>query len=300
MRLRAGLCVWAASTAMVAASALPAQQAAPDWQTKADGKMKFEVASVRLGKPDDEPGTRGFPLSGDESFRPTGGLFKAEFGLVSYITFAYKLWMTREQQKAMVAQLPSWVRSDKYVIEARAPATATKDQYRLMMQSLLAERFGLKLHFEPKETAVLLMTVETSGKLGPKLRPHSEGPACDAAPLKDVFPTECSSYEAEGRDGMFLVGSRDTTMPLLADLLGMTGAMMGEIGRPVTDDTGLKGSFDFTLQVAPPASNPAKDVTTAGPTFLEAVREQLGLRLKPGKAILSLPVIDHVERTSDN
>ncbi|HEV2576261.1 MAG TPA: TIGR03435 family protein [Acidobacteriaceae bacterium] len=275
----------------------------PAWQQAAGGKMEFEVVSVRLGKPDDRSGTRGFPLSADDSFQPTGGLFRAEFRLQAYITFAYKLWMTREQEDAMLAPLPSWARNDKFVIEARAAATATKDQYRLMMQSVLAERFGLKLHFEPKESAVLLMTVETPGKLGPRLRPHSEGPACDAAPAKDIFPAECSSYEAEGRDGMFLVGSRDTTMPLLADLLGMTGGMMDEIGRPVIDDTGLKGSFDFTLQIAPPARNPGKDsaaAETQGPTFLQAVREQLGLRLKPGKAILSLPVIDHVERPSEN
>lgn len=300
MRLRYGLSV----CMLLAVGALSAQQpAAPDWQTKAGGKMEFEVASVRVGKPDTFT-PPSFPLSADDSFRPTGGLFKAEFHLVTYITFAYKLWMTRDQQDAMLAALPSWVRDDKFVIEGRAPATATKDQYRLMMQSLLAERFGLKLHFEPRETAVLLMTVETPGKLGPKLRPHSEGPPCDAPPVKNIFPTECSSYQAEGRaGGIFLIGSRNTTMPLLADLLGMTGGMMGEIGRPVTDETGLKGTFDFTLEIAPPARNPGSDsaaTETQGPTFLQAVKEQLGLRLKPGKAVLSLPVIDHLERPSEN
>jgi uncharacterized protein (TIGR03435 family) len=263
--------------------------------------MQFEVASVREDKGSFTPPS--FPLSADDSFRPTGGLFKADFTLATYITFAYKLWMTREQQNAMLAPLPGWVRDERFLIEGRASADATKDQYRLMMQSLLAERFGLKLHFEPRNTAVLLMTVETPGKLGPKLRPHSEGPACDAASVKDIFPTDCSSYQAESRDGMFLVGSRDTTMLLLADLLGMTGGMMGEIGRPVVDETGLHGSFDFTLQVAPPPRATGADSAASeipGPTFLEAVREQLGLRLKPGKAVLSLPVIDHVERPSAN
>ena len=302
MRFGAGLCVCAALTTMVAASALCAQEpAAPDWQTKAGGKMEFEVASVREDKGTFTPPS--FPLSPDDSFRPTGGLFKADFTVVTYITFAYKLWMTREQEGAMLASVPSWIKDERFLIEARAPANTTKDQYRLMMQALLAERFGLKLHFEPKETAVLLMTVETPGKLGPKLRPHSDGPACDATPGKDVFLSECSVYALTMQDGMYLAGSRDTTMSLLAGFLGMSGATMGEIGRPVVDETSLSGHFDFTLQVAPPpkagdADSPAS--ASGGPTFLEAVREQLGLQLKPGKAVLSVPVIDHVERPSDN
>src|ERR1700692_4601483 len=150
----------------------------PDWQKAAGGKMAFEVASVRPSAPGTfRPPT--FPLSLDESYLPTGGRFFADFGLDVYVEFAYKLWLTPEQREALFAHFPNWTKADKFTVEARGPADATKDQMRLMMQSLLADRFGLKVHYERRETPVLVMTLARPGKLGPKLRSHSEGPACD-------------------------------------------------------------------------------------------------------------------------
>ncbi len=85
----------------------------------------------------------------------------------------------------MRAHLPKWIFTrwyddapGRYAIEARASTTPTKDQIRLMMQSLLADRFQLKVHFENQETEVLALTPVKPGKMGPKLRPHSEGPPC--------------------------------------------------------------------------------------------------------------------------
>lgn len=66
----------------------------------------------------------------------------------------------------MLANLPAWVKSDRFAIEAVAPQHATKDQYRLMMQSLLADRFGLKLHFEQRDVPVLAMVLVKPGKPG--------------------------------------------------------------------------------------------------------------------------------------
>ena len=106
--------------------------------------MAFEVASVHEDKGPFKPPS--FALSSDEWFREPNGRFHADFALPSYIQFAYKIWLTGEERRAMLAKLPKWVETDRFDIEATAPLHATKDQHRLMMQALLTERFGLRLH----------------------------------------------------------------------------------------------------------------------------------------------------------
>lgn len=277
-------------------------QTVPDWQTAAGGKKEFEVASVR---PDTGPfKPPSFAFSADDSFVQTGGLVHADFSLSTYITFAYKLWPSDEQMTAMLAPLPKWVSTDRFQIEARTDANATKDQMRLMMQSLLANRFGLKVHFEMHEVPVFAMMLSKPGRLGPKLHPHAEGPACDVAlppvvkgapPNLDIFPWSC------GENGMtqlpnhdLLMGSRDTTMELIGDAL----PSLGKLGRPVVDHTGLSGRFDFQVEFSMEATNAKPDAE--GTPFLEAAKEQLGIKLEPAKAQLETIVVDHVERPSEN
>ncbi len=205
----------------------------------------------------------------------------------------------------MIAHLPKWVAEDRFDIQAKAAeANPTKDQMRLMMQALLADRFKLAVHFETQETAVLALVLVRPGKLGPKFRPHAEGPPCDAAPSPDLFPPRCnlmtlnvglSSRTARG-------GSRDTMIALIADAL----PSMGRLARPVVDQTGLSGKFDFTIEWSPeinnippaPGDSPAPD--PQGPSFQAALREQLGLKLESAKASLQILVIDKVERPSEN
>jgi beta-lactamase regulating signal transducer with metallopeptidase domain len=145
-----------------------------DWQAEAGGKMAFEVASV---KPTRTPKLPSFPLD-DRNAKPPGGRFAASFPLWIYISFAYKLSPNEEERRAGMAQLAKVIGTDLYEIEARAEGNPTKDQMRLMMQSLLADRFKLKVHFESQEVPVFALTLVKPGKLGPKLRPHSEGPPC--------------------------------------------------------------------------------------------------------------------------
>ena len=295
------LCVAVVAGVCCCTAALWAQaDRVPEWQTKAGGKMEFEVASVRLDKGPFQPPS--FALSADDWFREPNGRFHADFSLTTYIEFAYKVWPTREEERVMLAGLPDWVKADRYAIEATAPLHATKDQYRLMMQALLAERFQLKLHVENKEMPVLAMTLEKPGKTGPKLIPHEQGPACDAPPTADVFPAFCYGFMATmPKDGMARFGSRGSPMELIGKFLGSTGAMSGEIGRPVVDQTGLSGRWDFSLEVASPFDKKAPDAEqSTGPTVMEGVQEQLGLRLKPAKAVIPVTVIDHVERPSEN
>lgn len=136
--------------------------------------MAFEVVSVKLAKPGIFVQPNMFLDNGDA--KPPGGMLRGNWPLLFYINFAYKLDLG--QAEAMPAQLPKWARNQSWLIEAKADGNPTKDQMRLMMQSLLADRFKLRVHFETREGAVLALTLVAPGKLGPKLIPHSQGPPC--------------------------------------------------------------------------------------------------------------------------
>ena len=256
---------------------------------------KFDVASVR---PDDTPfKPPSFALSADDSFRDPHGRFHADFALPTYVQFAYKLWLTEEEQKEMLARLPEWVHTQHFDIEATAPPHATKDDYRAMMRTLLAERFGLKLHFEDKDKPVLAMLLVKEGTPGPKLIPHAQGPPCEETPAPGTF--ECHLYGARPeKNGMWLAGSRATTMDLIANFVGSVAGDYGEISRRVVDQTGLTGLWDFTVVAPSPARSP--DAPAPAFTALEALRDQLGIRLKATHAVVSLPVIDAVKRPEEN
>jgi uncharacterized protein (TIGR03435 family) len=276
-----------------------AVESRPDWEKAAGGTMAFEVASVRQDKGSFRPPS--FPLSPDDAFREPNGRFHADFALPAYIQFAYKIWLTGEEQRTLLANWPAWVKTDRFAIEATAPLHATKDQYRLMMQALLAERFGLKMHFEQKELPVLAMVLVKPGKPGSKLIPHGQGQACDETPKPETFPDDCYSYSLKpSKDGMFVLGSRATSMDLIGKSVGSLAGNSGEIGRRVVDQTGLTGLWDFTLEAAPPAQTSPPDAVSAGPTMLEAMQDQLGIKLKPARALVSVLVIDHVEQPTEN
>lgn len=268
---------------------------AQDRQTSAPSTMRFEVASVR---PDDGPfKPPSFALSADNSFRDPQGRFHADFSPEVYIQFAYKLWLTDEERKDMLANVPEWVAHQRFDIEATAPATATKDDYRAMMKTLLAERFGLKLHFEDKDKPVLAMVLVKDGTPGPKLIPHEKGQPCNEKPLPGSF--DCYVYGAHpDKDGMWMAGSRATTMDLIANFVGSVAGNYGEISRRVVDRTGLTGLWDFTVVAPPPARGP--DAPVPAFTALEAIRDQLGIRLKSTRAMVSLPMIDHITKPEEN
>jgi uncharacterized protein (TIGR03435 family) len=100
------------------------------------------------------------------------------------------------------------------------------------------------------------------------------------------------------------LGARNTTMSLLASSLPSLGAL----GRPVIDRTGLAGRFDFTVSFSQEATMAANRATTGaeaqpetqGPTFLEAVQDQLGLKLERTTAPMPTLIIDHIDRPTEN
>jgi len=285
-----------------------------DWQVKAGGKKSFDIASVKPTKIDRLPNFNFGP--GDEKTR--GGRLSATLDVRGFIEFANKL--ARFQTEYAYAHAPEWVRVDRYAIDARAPGDPTKDQMRLMMQSLLADRFKLVVHFENKRLPVLALRQVTPGKLGPKLLPHSQGPPCleyespvfgakPPDPRKDVFPPTCGGA-TRGIHGTQWVGNRDTTMATTAQQIYSWGSLMGEIDRPVVDQTGLNGTFDFVVEyngpgitarvaaAAPPGAPVQSD--EFGTPFVEAVRQQLGLKLVRTEGPVRVLVIDRVQRPSEN
>jgi bla regulator protein blaR1 len=281
-------------------------QNSTDWQAKAGGKMAFQVASIKPGKGAYDPSNAS--LTPWDDYAPAGGHFRADASLLTYIEFAYKLWPNDPQSREF-AHLPKWVASDPYSIEARADtANPTKDQMRLMVQSLLADRFQLAAHFEAREVPAFALKLAKTGKLGPRLVSHSEGPPCDKpgpSPGDGLPGFPCHSLMAFDRPGtkLILMGSRDVTMDVLAGAFSASRDF-GR-GRTVIDETGLTGRFDFTLELVPErralaASDSSVPSVPDGPAPLEALRDQLGLKLEPEKATLPILMIDRVQRPSEN
>jgi uncharacterized protein (TIGR03435 family) len=272
------------------------QQDIPQWELAAGGgKMSFEVASVKLGS--FVPPS--FPLDAGDSFKQTGGRFVANFPLLQLVMFAYKINPAPEQRQKMLQGVPSWFSQDRYTIEAQAQGNPTKDQFRLMMQSLLSERFHLKVHRETQQVSAFALELASAGKLGPGLHPHGEDPPCDsktAGGAADLMPCGNVGARRDAKGGM-ITGARNVTMPLLADVL--SSISNGEVNRPVIDRTGLNGGFDITMPGVGPAL-PGAQLDPQAPSFMTVLREQLGLKLTPTSAAVQVLVIDTVERPSEN
>jgi hypothetical protein len=122
-------------------------QTVPPWQTATGGKKKFDVASVRQNNSDDNPRSN-VPLTAGRTYLPNGGVFSATHqSLFTYILFAYKVRLNEawDQWK----QLLQWARTNSFDIQAKTEDhDPAKDQMRLMMQSLLEDRFKLAVHWE--------------------------------------------------------------------------------------------------------------------------------------------------------
>ena len=288
----------------------------PQWQAAAGGHMAFEVASVKLLKPGSFGRDLSFRLDAGAGFTHprTGesphGRFSAAFPASTFISFAYKLMLSPDQKEAMLARLPKWIDTDYFEIDAKAAGDPTKDQMRLMMQSLLAERFHLAVHYETPEMLVYALTLVKPGKWGPMLIRHADGPPCDAPagagdPDAEVFPPVCDVMAGWTKsNGRRQMGSRNSTLALLAFDLSFNGRA-ATAGRPVVDRSGITDRIDYRIEWTPEpnaAATPGGDVPPdpQALTLTEALREQLGLKLESTKAPVQTLVIDHIERPSEN
>lgn len=309
----------------------------------ADKPLAFEVASVRENKTDGDSSSN-FELDGNgnvywvmcegDKTDPEGSLFRAtNQTLMRYIIFAYKLNGTEELAlrvhqcpqcapwAGLGLDMPGWVANKHYDIEARAPYGATKDQMRLMVQSLLAKRFKLVVHKETRQVPVFAIRLEKPGTLGPQLRPHPASDTCATTEFPDAKGPQKSAANADRNralpipcgmiarlppsvPGRHRIGGRKVTLVMAAESLpAQTGLVV--FPRPVIDGTGLSGSFDFSLEwtedmTGDTVVGPNAPGETSGPSIAQALRQQLGLKLVSTKGPVELLVIDHVERPTEN
>jgi uncharacterized protein (TIGR03435 family) len=244
---------------------------------------------------------------------PSGGLYLGKnIKLIEYIMFAYKL--TQDQLRSVVSQVP-WTNEDRFDIEARANGEATKDQYRQMMQSLLAERFKLDVKFETRIVPRYVLVLAKPGQFGPHMRLHrADDPFCTNAQAgaasgppsyqldADGYPETCGGPLGlkSAIPGRMKSGGRDVPLSRFAAII--TG--VGAVDRPMVDETGITGNVDYVLEWAKVAANVgygAKlETDESAPTFEEALRQQLGLRMVPEKGPVMMVRVDHIEHPTPN
>jgi uncharacterized protein (TIGR03435 family) len=299
---------------LTAAFTLSAQT--PDSSFGAGKHLEFDVASVKPNHTND-PSHSLFPLGPGDVYVPNGGLFNATgYNLFGYIVFAYKL--QANQIQFLRPRMPEWALNERFDIQARAAGNPSKDEMRLMMQSLLADRFKLSLHRETREVPVFDVVLIRPGKTGPQLQPHSAAAPCptNVAPQAESVPGQSASFGEMVAGGFPAlcggfqnlppsapdrrkIGARNVTIPFILASISGDGSRQ----RPMFDRTGLTGTFDFTLEWSMPgslATDPNAQPEFSGPSFEDALRTQLGLRLESQKAPVGTLVLDHVEHPSEN
>jgi uncharacterized protein (TIGR03435 family) len=205
---------------------------------------------------------------------------------------------------------PGWTESQGYNIEAKAedslapeleilPRDQRVGQFRLMLRSLLADRFKLILSHDTKELPMFALVV---AKGGPKLSPTTFVPP-DANGSKPAAP-QPNGPRLQMRPGMIIGVAQ--TMSGLVDLLSREPDLGG---RMVLDQTGIKGNYDFTVQFtqqapfpnAPlPAGNSPTAADSSSLSIFTAIQEQLGLKLESTKGPVETYVIEHIEQPSEN
>jgi len=277
----------------------------PEWQTAAGGKLEFEVASVKQNKTDEKPSST-FPLNPGTQFVPNSGhLIATNMVLLQYIVFAYK--MNSYQIQSFRSHLPEWAKADHFDIQTQADGSPNKDQERLMMQSLLEDRFKLRVHHEIRQVPVYALVLAKPGKTGPNLHIHpADDPDCTKTPMPETvagsYPSACgaSATIPASAPGLTKIGGRKVTIEYFT--LGLTN-LANNIDRPVIDQTGLTGLYDFTLEWAPEPDGPPSADSQAefiGATFAEALREQLGFKIVRQMGPVDVLVLDSVEYPTEN
>ena len=243
----------------------------------------FEVASI---KKLDKPVTGlvfgvGPPIRG-------GTMRMTNSTLAALIQYAYGL------RDFEVVGGPDWVRKDLFEVQAKAAGEPPRTDVLLMLQSLLEDRFGLRLRKEQREMRFLAMVLaRADGRPGPELHP---GPDCRLG--SDEAREEMRRKEAAGH-AMASVGC--TPLSRLAELVSRF------VETPVLDRTGLTGNWGGTLYfAADPNVGPFAGKITARepdpglPSFTAALRDQFGIRLESTRGPVDVMVVDSVRQPTEN
>jgi uncharacterized protein (TIGR03435 family) len=239
----------------------------------ADANPSFDVATI---KPSD-------PSVPGDWFRVNGRNFSTHnITLTGMIKFAYGV------HGKQVLNAPDWMDKDAYDIAAvpDAEGQPSDKQWKGMLQKLMAERFKLTFHSDQRELSVFAVTV---GKDGPKNMAENTG----GGTLPGMF--------FRGTPGGIMLPANNATMK---DFTGLLQEVV--LDKPVVDQTGLKGRYDFNLKWAPDDSQfgghvpPPSDKPDAPPSLFDAVQEQIGLKIVSTSAKVDVMVVDHVEKPTAN
>jgi len=254
---------------------IPAPPAPPKLMA-ADADPSFEVATI---KPNNSGGSsmQRLVVNGrnfDTVNSSLGDILEFGFGI----------------QAKQIVGAPDWLDKDRFDIHGvpDVEGAPNVEQLKVMIQKLLKERFKLAYHHDKREMAAFVLTV---GKSGSKLTPTQlSGPL----PGLGMIP---------GKTGPSLVINNGS----MANFTGFLQALI--LDRPVVDQTGLTGRYDFKVTFTPddsqfnghppPFPKPADDVEPA-PSLFDAIQQQIGLKLTPEKTQVDVIAIDHVEKYSAN
>jgi uncharacterized protein (TIGR03435 family) len=212
------------------------------------------------------------------------------WALLDLIAVAYRVRATQVSGPAWLSDL-----SDRgFDIEAKLPDGVPKEELNAMLQSLLEERFGLKVHRDTRTGQGFALVV---GKNGPKLKPAEPPPAParglteeeQRAKVQQARMEALQTRMQENREnGTPLVGFSHANLPSIT-----TGQLAFQLVRfvaaPVADETGLTGKYSVTIETW-------KNADVPGGTVFDAV-EKLGLKLEPRKVTVETVVVDQVSKT---
>jgi uncharacterized protein (TIGR03435 family) len=262
-------------------------------------KLEFEAASVKPSPPPAAGSAcRGGPGTNDPE------LFTCRMNLGNLIIRAYGV------ERFRLLSVPDWAwdRSTLFEISARIPPGATKDDLNLMLQNLLTDRLKLAMHRESREMQRYDLVV---AKNGPKFKE-----AAPPAAIKDDDAKRPPAFTPPrvGDDGYPVLGSALLMIMNGRGRLHFPQITMGnfastlqaQLAEPVIDATGLTGKYDIGLYWDVGATGPPEAGGTGGPqtpvapdpgpTLIQAVQDQLGLRLETKKGMVEFLVVDHAEK----
>ena len=273
---------------------LSAHPAAPRAQ-----QLSFEVASIRPVQIGGQEISVGLRIQGDQ-------VRVGAYTLREYIAIAYRV---RPYQIAG----PDRITEDRFDLQAKLPAGATADQVPQMLQRLLDDRFGLKIHREKREMAVHAL-VRGSSSLRLKENPFPDGAGPAGAPPNVAVSGTAAGVVGDYGNGTTYAFSSNGTFEATRMPMAMLAGTLERFGdRPVMDMTDLKSAYDFSFDVGqqnyqpimirsavnagvPMAPQARTLMESAGNPLVGAV-EQIGLKLEPRRAPIDVIVVDEARRT---
>ena len=249
--------------------------------------LQFDVLSVRIN----QARTRA-PMQ----WQP-GGRFTMGLPIQSLVSIGYQVPLYR------VIGLPDWVRTVFFTIDGRAERMPTIEERPAYYRGLLEDRFKVKAHVEQRELPVYaLVLARSDGRLGPGLRRSDVD--CDAVLAENRKRADAGERPVPPTPGVRpvcgAVGGPAALMAGAADISILSGLLSSGLERPVIDKTGLRGRFDIDFRSAPMRVADAERARSDLPSVFTAVQEQLGLKLEPATAPVTVLVVDHIEMPSED